>query len=138
MQLTYKQEGLPEVVKHLLTNSGSKIILFYGEMGVGKTTLIKEICKQLGVSTLAASPSFQIVNEYEATDGLVYHFDFYRINDPYEALDLGIEDYLYSGHWVLIEWPDKISKFLPEEAQKVIIEKNDDGSRTLHLQPLEE
>ena len=102
-------------------------------MGVGKTTLIKEICIQLGVKELAASPTFSIVNEYQAADGLIYHFDLYRIDDPYEALDLGIEDYLYSGNWVLMEWPEKISRFLPEEAQKVRIEKNDDGTRTLRL-----
>ena len=133
MQLTYRQEELPEVAKRLLSNSNSKILLFYGAMGVGKTTLIKEICKQLGATELAASPSFSIVNEYEATDGLIYHFDFYRIENPYEALDIGVEDYLYSGHWVLMEWPEKISNFLPEDAQKVVIEKNKDGSRTLSL-----
>lgn len=133
MQLTYRQEELPEIAKSLLSSSKSKILLFYGAMGVGKTTLIKEICKQLGATELAASPTFSIVNEYEATDGLIYHFDFYRIDDPYEALDLGVEDYLYSGHWVLMEWPEKISDFLPEDAHKIVIEKNIDGSRTLNL-----
>lgn len=133
MQLTYRQEELPEIVKRLLSHSDSKVFLFYGAMGVGKTTLIKEMCKQLGVNELAASPTFSIVNEYEATDGLIYHFDFYRIDDSHEALDLGIEDYLYSGHWVLMEWPEKISELLPEGAQKVMIEKNRDGSRTLQL-----
>lgn len=133
MQWNYKQEELPEIAKHVLLNSKSKVLLFYGAMGVGKTTLIKEICKQLGITELAGSPTFSIVNEYEATDGLIYHFDFYRIDDPFEALDLGVEDYLYSGHWVLVEWPEKIAEFLPEDAQKVMIEKNEDGSRSLRL-----
>lgn len=133
MNITYKQEELPTIAKDLLSASTSKTILFYGTMGVGKTTLIKEMCRQLGASEVASSPTFSIVNEYEANDGLVYHFDFYRIDDADEALDLGVEDYLYSGHWVFIEWPEKISNLIPEDAQKVIIEKNLDGSRTLRF-----
>ena len=133
MNIPYKQKELPTIAKDLLSASTSKTILFYGTMGVGKTTLIKEMCRQLGASEVASSPTFSIVNEYEANDGVVYHFDFYRIDDADEALDLGVEDYLYSGHWVFIEWPEKISNLIPEDAQKVIIEKNLDGSRTLRF-----
>jgi tRNA threonylcarbamoyladenosine biosynthesis protein TsaE len=137
MNITYRQEDLPTIAKQVLSASNSKIILFYGAMGIGKTTLIKEMCKQLGASELAASPTFSIVNEYEATEGLIYHFDFYRIDDPNEALDLGVEDYLYSGNWIFIEWPEKISSLIPEDAQKLILEKNKDGSRTLRLVSVE-
>lgn len=133
MNITYRQEELPIIAKHLLSATNSKILLFYGAMGVGKTTLIKEMCRQLGASDLAASPTFSIVNEYEAREGLIYHFDFYRIEVPTEALDLGVEDYLYSGNWIFIEWPEKISSLIPDDAQKLIMEINKDGSRTLRL-----
>lgn len=131
--MTYTQVEIAAAASYILTNSESKVILFYGEMGVGKTTLIKEICMQLGATDIAASPTFSIVNEYEAKEDVIYHFDFYRINDPNEALDLGFEDYVYSDEWVFIEWPEKISLLLPDDAQKVLISKNQDGSRTLQL-----
>src|SRR5690554_2489738 len=133
MKMTYTQEELAKAANYILSNSESKVILFYGEMGVGKTTLIKEICLQLGATDIAASPTFSIVNEYEAKEDIIYHFDFYRINDPNEALDLGFEDYVYSDEWVFIEWPEKISLLLLDDAQKVVISKNQDGSRTLKL-----
>jgi len=131
MKITYTHTELPEVAKNILEIATSRILLFYGSMGVGKTTLIKELSQQLGANEVASSPSFSIVNEYEVADGLIYHFDFYRIEDPMEALDLGVEDYLYSGHYVFIEWPEKIQKLLPKEAVKIEITKNHDGSRTL-------
>ncbi len=131
MKITYTHTELPEVAKNILGIATSRILLFYGSMGVGKTTLIKELSQQLGANEVASSPSFSIVNEYEVADGLIYHFDFYRIEDPMEALDLGVEDYLYSGHYVFIEWPEKIQKLLPEEAVKIEITKNHDGSRSL-------
>lgn len=131
--MTYTQVEIAAAASYILTNSESKVILFYGEMGVGKTTLIKEICMQLGATDIAASPTFSIVNEYEAKEDVIYHFDFYRINDPNEALDIGFEDYVYSDEWVFIEWPEKISLLLPDDAQKVLISKNQDGSRTLQL-----
>lgn len=131
MKITYTHTELPEVAKNILEIATSRIFLFYGSMGVGKTTLIKVLSQQLGANEVASSPSFSIVNEYEVADGLIYHFDFYRIEDPMEALDLGVEDYLYSGHYVFIEWPEKIQKLLPEEAVKIEITKNHDGSRSL-------
>ena len=86
---------------------------------------------QLGVQELASSPTFSIVNEYEAARGLVYHFDFYRIESPQEALDLGVEDYLYSGEFVFMEWPEKIASLLPNGATEIRITTNSNGSRTL-------
>lgn len=133
MKLTYTDKELTKIAKKILENTNSNILLFYGTMGVGKTTLIKEIAHQLGAQEVASSPSFSIVNEYEIPDGLIYHFDFYRIETQMEALDLGVEDYLYSGHYVFIEWPDKIAGLIPEDAVKLQIEMNKDGSRTLSI-----
>src|SRR5690606_35245727 len=137
MEMTYTHNELPQIAKNILTNTTSKVFLFYVSMGVGKTTLIKEMSNQLGIRELASSPTFSIVNEYEIQNGLIYHFDFYRINDPREALDLGFEDYLYSGHYVFIEWPEKIARLLPEDAVKIEIRKNKNGSRTLVLNDFE-
>ena len=131
MKITYTQDELPTVAQQILENATSRIFLFYGSMGVGKTTLIKAMSNQLGVQELASSPTFSIVNEYEASNGLVYHFDFYRIETSQEALDLGVEDYLYSGEFIFIEWPEKIASLLPNGATEIRITTNSNGSRTL-------
>ncbi|SRX55840.1 tRNA (adenosine(37)-N6)-threonylcarbamoyltransferase complex ATPase subunit type 1 TsaE [Aequorivita sp. CIP111184] len=133
MELTYTQTEIPKVAEQILVSSVSKILLFYGDMGVGKTTLIKEIVKQLGIDEISNSPSFSIVNEYHTSKDTIYHFDFYRINNIVEAYDIGVEDYLYSGHYVFIEWPEKIDKLLPNNTDKIYITKNNNGSRTLKL-----
>lgn len=131
MKLTYIQSQIAEVAKEVLKSSTSKTFLFYGEMGVGKTTLIKEIVKLLGVTEISGSPSFSIVNEYEGKTGAIYHFDFYRINDIEEAYDIGVEDYFYSDNYVFIEWPEKITELLPENSISIKLQKNIDGSRTV-------
>lgn len=133
MELIYSLEDLSEVAAKIIAYSESDILLFYGKMGVGKTTLIKEICRQLEVEDVASSPSFGIVNEYQSPGGPVYHFDFYRIDDPQEAIDLGVDEYLYSGQKVLIEWPDKIAALLPEEALKIHIEVGENETRKLYF-----
>jgi|SRR5690625_688378 len=133
MKRTYSLEELPEIAKAIIQTSKSPIYLFYGGMGVGKTTLIKEICRQMGVKDTASSPSFGIVNEYASDGGPVYHFDFYRINNQEEALDIGIDDYFYSGQPVFVEWPEKISRFLPETYVKISLEKREDNKRHLSL-----
>ena len=135
MKITFTHNELFEVAQRILKHATSRIFLFYGPMGVGKTTLIKEITKQLSARELTSSPTFSIVNEYEIPDGLVYHFDFYRIEDPREALDLGFEDYLYSGEYVFIEWPEKISGLLPEDVLKIQLKVNENGSRSVIIDP---
>jgi len=102
-------------------------------MGVGKTTLIKEICKQLGVKDLISSPTYSLVNEYEGNDILVYHFDFYRIKDEEEAFQIGFEEYLITNAWIFIEWPEKIMNLLPEEFEKIKINLKNDKSRVLNF-----
>ena len=106
---------------------------FYGEMGAGKTTFIKAICEELGVEDVITSPTFAIVNEYGLPDGdCIYHFDFYRIKKLEEVYDMGFEDYFYSGALCFIEWPELIEEVLPEDAVKVNITENADGSRTIN------
>jgi len=111
------------------------VFAFYGKMGAGKTTFIKELCRQLGIEDEVNSPTFAIVNEYrsETTAELVYHFDFYRIKKLEEVYDLGYEDYFYSGALCFIEWPELIEEVLPEDARRVTITENPDGSRTITL-----
>lgn len=131
MELTYKLQELEVVVDYILSNTKSKTLLFYGEMGAGKTTLIKELVKALGVKDTASSPTFSLVNHYESEQGPVYHFDFYRIEDDTEALDMGLEDYLDSGSWNLIEWPEKIENLLGDNPQKLLIQIESIDTRKL-------
>ena|SRR5690606_9284847 len=132
--MTYTLSDLSQAAKYILENCRYKTLLFYGEMGVGKTTLIKELAKQLGHTDWVSSPTFSLVNEYENTAGKLYHFDFYRINDQEEALSIGVEEYLYSGEWCFIEWPEKILNLLPKESHKIIISKNDNDSRNIIIE----
>ncbi len=136
MNLTYSISDLPKVAGLILENATNKTLLFYGEMGVGKTTLIKEIAKQLGVEDTLNSPTFSIVNEYAIGPEKLFHFDFYRIEYEEEALDIGIEDYFYSNHWNFIEWPEKISNLLPEENTAIELTKNKNGIRNIKMMPV--
>ena len=136
MNKSFDISDISLVAKQIIQSANSKIILFHGEMGIGKTTLINAVVKELGCDQDASSPTFSIVNEYKVKDGLVYHFDFYRLNDEHEAFDIGFEDYLYSGNWCFIEWPDKIKNLLPENLNEVYLEKDDDLKRNIKFKIL--
>lgn len=114
MEITFSLDKIDEIAKKILTLSKHKIFLLEGEMGVGKTTLTKAIAKQLGVKEVTSSPTFSLVNEYQSDDGLLYHFDLFRLEDLSEAYDIGIEEYLDSDNFCFIEWPEKIMSILPE------------------------
>jgi len=130
----YTLEDLPAIAKEVIKSAKNKVLLFYGEMGVGKTTLIKEIVKQLGSFDNVSSPTFSLVNEYHTVNGdKVYHFDFYRINNENEALDMGAEEYFYSDCWCLIEWPEKLKNLVPLNSVMITITANNDQLRTLEL-----
>ena len=130
----YSLKELPAIAKDIIKSTKSKVLLFYGEMGVGKTTLIKEIVKQLGSLDTVSSPTFSLVNEYHTTnDEKIYHFDFYRINNENEALDIGIEEYFYSDCWCLVEWPNKVKNLLPLNSVTITISTNSDQLRTIEL-----
>lgn len=135
MTLNFTLDNLPQSASEFLHITGGKgIYAFVAEMGAGKTTFISELCRQLGADDDFGSPTFSILNEYEDDKGNpIYHFDFYRLQSPREALDIGIEDYFYSGALCLIEWPEKIGNLLPEEAIIVDIKVNPDNSRTLSI-----
>lgn len=123
---------LPATAQALLNFAGSqRIFLFYGDMGAGKTTFIKALCAKLGVVDDVTSPTFSIVNEYAGTGTKVYHFDFYRLKNQEEALDMGYEEYFYSNNYCLIEWPEKIPDLLPPHYVRITIEVT--GQQTRHF-----
>ena len=124
-------DTIHEAAKLFINNiCNNKVFAFYGKMGVGKTTFTKAICEVLGVQDVITSPTFAIVNEYTDGNGNpIYHFDFYRIKKLEEVYDMGYEDYFYSGNLCLLEWPELIEDILPENAVKVHIEEQPDGTR---------
>ena len=135
MQQNYTLKQLPEIAKKIIESVNSKILLFNGEMGAGKTTLIKEVVKQLGVEEIASSPTFSLVNEYQIDNKeTIYHFDFYRIDSEEEAFDIGIEDYLYSDAWCFIEWGNKVENLLPLDIVNINISVNNDNQRTIQIE----
>ena len=137
MKREFNIDGIEDVAKDVLKIVDQKIILFYGKMGVGKTTFINALVKAMGGTDVVTSPTFSIVNEYEVENDIVYHFDFYRIKDVYEALDIGIEDYFDSGHWIFIEWPEKVKELLPKNAEKLSLSLENNEVRLLKLNSID-
>jgi tRNA threonylcarbamoyladenosine biosynthesis protein TsaE len=134
MEILFSLDEIQEVAKKVIAENPEKVILFHGQMGAGKTTFIKALAKELGVSDATSSPTFSLVNEYKTANGQpLYHFDVYRLKSESEALDFGIEDYLYSGNWCFIEWSEKIPNLLPDKYSEVTITTTVDDKRLLRL-----
>jgi tRNA threonylcarbamoyladenosine biosynthesis protein TsaE len=128
-------ENIAEAAKKFLAEAGDlRVFAFHGGMGAGKTTFIKALCSELGVTEVVASPTFAIVNEYMAQNGEpVYHFDLYRVKTMDEACDFGCEDYFYSGSYCFIEWPELVEPLLPDDTVDVCITVDDEGHRAVEL-----
>jgi len=128
---------IQEAARQFINQIGNRTVFaFNGKMGAGKTTFIKAICETMGVKETVNSPTFSIVNEYEAADGrIIYHFDCYRINKIQEVLDLGAEEYLYSGNLCFIEWSENIASILPDSIVNVDIEEMENGIRRINIVP---
>jgi tRNA threonylcarbamoyladenosine biosynthesis protein TsaE len=134
MNKNYSITDLSAIAKEIIASVEYNTLLFYGEMGAGKTTLIKEICKELKIDSVASSPTFSLVNEYLTENKqLVYHFDFYRITNEEEAYDIGFEDYLDSNNWCLIEWPQNVENLLPLESVEIHLSILENGQRNIQL-----
>lgn len=131
----FSLEEIDEVAKEILAIPKlKKVITFHAEMGAGKTTLIKALVKHLGVTDNSSSPTFSLVNEYQAANGeTVYHFDLYRLNSEEEAYDMGIDEYFYSGNWCFIEWPEKTPNLIPIDHASISIKALPGGKRELKI-----
>ncbi len=129
------KKHLPAAARKLLDQTGEKKILaFYGSMGAGKTTIIKAVCKVLGAADLVSSPTFTLVNEYRTRTGeSLYHIDFYRINKKEEVFDFGIEEYLSSGSYCFMEWPELVEDILPPETVRIKITVGGNEERILDI-----
>lgn len=135
MEITFSLDEIQEVAKKILsTPSLKKIITFDASMGVGKTTLIKALVKELDVADNSSSPTFSLVNEYRTKDlEPIYHFDLYRLNSEIEGYDMGLDEYFYSGNWCFIEWPEKTPNLIPIDHAKIIMKEVENGKRHLIL-----
>ena len=132
-------DQIHEAAKEFIAAMGENTVFaLYGKMGAGKTTFVKAVCEELGVTDMITSPTFAIVNEYRSEDTaeLIYHFDFYRINKLEEVYDMGYEDYFYSGALCFSEWPELVEELLPGNTIKVSIEEQKDGTRNVTLNQL--
>ncbi len=131
---TFSLAEIDAAAEKLLAENPKKIILFNGEMGAGKTTFIKALGTALGVLDTMSSPTFSLVNEYHSHEGkIIFHFDWYRIKQESEALDMGIDDYLYSGHYCLMEWSEKIPNLIPEQHSVVNLSVLANGNRQMAI-----
>lgn len=128
-------DGITDAARQFVDAMGeNKVFAMFGPMGVGKTTFVKAVCEILGVEDTITSPTFAIVNEYRTNTGdQIFHFDFYRIRKVEEVYDMGYEDYVYSGAVCFLEWPELIEELLPEDAVRVTLSEEEDGTRTITL-----
>ncbi|WP_405396808.1 tRNA (adenosine(37)-N6)-threonylcarbamoyltransferase complex ATPase subunit type 1 TsaE [Maribacter sp. Asnod2-G09] len=135
MEFIYTKSDLKNIAQQIIKSTSSMTLAFYAPMGAGKTTLIKALVKELGSNDNVSSPTFGLVNEYALDSGelLGYHFDFYRLDDEEEAMDMGLDDYLASGSWIFIEWPEKIPSLIPTDVQYIKIEILNEETRKLTL-----
>ncbi|RSK38702.1 tRNA (adenosine(37)-N6)-threonylcarbamoyltransferase complex ATPase subunit type 1 TsaE [Mangrovimonas spongiae] len=132
MDIIYTISDVEDIASQVLTHLKTRTILIYGEMGAGKTTFIKALVKRIGSQDEVSSPTYSIVNEYKCNGEKIFHFDLYRINNIDEAYDFGIEDYIYSDHWKIIEWPELIEQ-LVSDYDTVAIKFNNINSRILSV-----
>ena len=132
-EFKFELNDISKIAKEFIDSIGDdRIFLFIGEMGSGKTTFIAEVCRQLGADDDFGSPTFSLVNEYADSErNPIYHFDLYRVESPREVFDMGAEEYFNSGDLCLVEWPDRLGEWVPEEARSVEIKVNADHSRTI-------
>ncbi|TYB76743.1 tRNA (adenosine(37)-N6)-threonylcarbamoyltransferase complex ATPase subunit type 1 TsaE [Bizionia saleffrena] len=134
MKIEYTLETLTAVAHKIIeTASSSNIILFNGDLGAGKTTLIKELVKALGCTETVSSPTYSLVNEYKADKTSIFHFDLYRLEDEEELYNLGIEEYLNTQHWIFVEWPDLLKPLLDDNFYEITINRLENGTRNLNL-----
>lgn len=133
ISFTYHIDDINTVASKVLDHLNSKTLLFEGAMGAGKTTFINALLKALHSEDMATSPTFSIVNEYKVANDKVFHFDFYRIESIDEIYNLGVEEYFMSGHWLFIEWPDRVEELIPNDAQTLTITDIEDNKRSLKL-----
>lgn len=134
MEIIFSLDEIHEVAHKIIAENPNKVILFHGQMGIGKTTLIKALASELGVQEPTSSPTFSLVNEYTTSNACsVYHFDVFRLQAETEALDMGIDEYLYSGNWCFIEWAEKISNLIPNEHSIIHLSLTVEGKRHLRL-----
>ncbi|WCM42368.1 tRNA (adenosine(37)-N6)-threonylcarbamoyltransferase complex ATPase subunit type 1 TsaE [Flavobacterium sp. CBA20B-1] len=134
MTITYSIQNLDEVAKKLINSSTHKTWLFEAQMGAGKTTLIKALAKNLGVTDMANSPTFSIVNEYFGDKGKVFHFDLYRLKNQEEAYDMGLDEYFTENVWCFVEWPEMAMDVIPDETHKVSIRIINEHTRELNFE----
>lgn len=132
-EFTYKLEEVAAIARQLKPLLKGRVVLLYGELGVGKTTLLKALMKELGVQDQISSPTYALVHEYQTKNGPVFHLDLYRLITAEEAEMLGFTEYVDSENWVFIEWPEKVEQLLPQRVNILRLSRNSDNTRTLNL-----